>query len=179
MSAIPLPEQLTIETDRLLIRPICEEDAPGFFVLRQDAAVTAMMGFSPYTQMEEAERYVTSRMQMMSEDNCLFWAVTLKEGSTFIGSVCLWNFRLEEGSTEIGYELLPAFHGKGYASETICAVARYAFVPLGFACVDALVDPNNAPSLRALERCGFSCRGMAKRHEGAAELVRYALAKGN
>ena len=179
MSAIPLPEQLSIETERLLIRPICEEDAPGFFALRQDAAVTAMMGFFPYTRMEEAERYVLTRMQMMAKGDCLFWAVTLKEDSTFLGSVCLWNFRLDEGSAEIGYELLPAFHGKGYASETIRAVARYAFITLGFAWVDAFVDPANAPSLRVLERNGFSRFGITKRYEDAAELVRYALAKDN
>ena len=156
MSAISLPEQLGIKTERLLLRPIREEDARGFFALRQDAAVTAMMGFAPYTRMEEAERYVLTRMQMMADGNCLFWAVTLKETGAFIGSVCLWNFRLDENSSEIGYELLPAFHGKGYASETIRAVARYAFSSLDFACVDAFVDPANAPSLRVLERCGFT-----------------------
>ena len=179
MSTIPLPKKLIIETDRLTIRPLCGEDALGFFELRQDPTVTAMMGFSPYVQLDEAERYVTTRMQMMSEGKCLFWAITLKESGAFIGSVCLWNFRLEEGSVEIGYELLPAFHGKGYASEAICAVSQYAFSEIGFACVDALVDPKNAPSLWVLSRNGFSCCGTTKRTEDAPELIRYALASGN
>ncbi len=179
MNAIPLPQNLTIETERLTIRPICREDASGFFALRQDRTVTAMMGFSPYVKLEEAERYVVTRMQMMAEGNCLFWAITLKESGSFIGSVCLWNFRLEEGRTEIGYELLPAFHGKGYASEAIRAVSQYAFSEIGFACVDALVDPKNMPSLQVLSRNGFSSCGITKRSVDAPELIRYALASGN
>ncbi|HWR22847.1 MAG TPA: GNAT family N-acetyltransferase [Feifaniaceae bacterium] len=176
MSAIVLPEQLIIETERLKIRPLLGDDAPGFFALRQDAAVTAMMGFSPYTRAEEAEQYVAARMRMMARGDCLFWAVTRKEGGAFIGSACLWNFRLDEGSAEIGYELLPAFQHKGYAGETIRAVCRYAFSELGFARVDAFVDPDNAPSLRVLERNGFSFCGPARHAEGAEELMRYALA---
>ena len=179
MSTIPLPDNLMIATERLIIRPICGDDASGFFALRQDPAVTAMMGFSPYVRMEEAERYVTTRMQMMKNGDCLFWAVTLKGSGAFIGSVCLWNFRLETGSAEIGYELLPAFHGKGYASEAIRAVTAYAFSTLGFSCVDALVDPNNAPSQRVLLHNGFSCFGSTKRSGDALELIRYALTPGN
>lgn len=176
MNTIPLPQQLSITTERLFIRPICMDDAAGFFQLRQDPAVTAMMGFSPYVQIEEAERYVSTRMQMMSDGKCLFWALTAKEDGAFIGSVCLWNFRPELGRTEIGYELLPAFHGKGFASEAIRAVAAYAFSELGFTCVDALVDPKNAPSLRVLERSGFSSFGTVRRSEDAPELFGFALA---
>ncbi len=179
MNTIPLPQRLAITTGRLFIRPLCADDAQGFFQLRQDAAVTAMMGFSPYVRMEEAERYVTTRMQMMKDGDCLFWAITAKESGAFIGSVCLWNFRLDAGRAEIGYELLPDFQNKGYASEAIRAVTAYAFSELGFTCVDALVDPDNAPSLRVLERNGFLSFGIVKRSEDAPELIGYALKAGN
>lgn len=175
MSAIALPETLVIETGRLTIRPLQEGDAPGFFTLRQDAAVTAMMGFSPYTRPEEAERYVLTRMQMTAEGKCLFWAITLRESGAFTGSVCLWNFRLEAGCAEIGYELLPEFQGRGYASETIRAACQYANAALGLSCVDALVDPSNAPSRRVLLRCGFSEQGRMRRTEQAPELMYYRL----
>ena len=175
MSTIALPETLVIETERLTIRPLQEEDAPGFFALRQDASVTAMMGFAPYTRFEEAERYVLTRMQMMEDGKCLFWAITLRESNTFIGSVCLWNFRPEAGCAEIGYELLPEFQRRGYANETIRAVCQYANAALGFASADALVDPSNAPSHRVLRRCGFSAQGRMRRTEQSPQLMYYRL----
>lgn len=176
MNTLALPETIVIETERLTIRPIQAEDAPGFFALRQDAAVTAMMGFAPYTRPEEAERYVLTRMQMMAEGKCLFWTIALRESGAFIGSVCLWNFRLEAGCAEIGYELLPDFQKMGYASEAIRAVCQYANTALNFSCVDALVDPANVPSHRVLHRCGFCELGLMRRTEQDPEVVHYRLA---
>ena len=79
----------------------------------------------------------------------------MRRGSSF-GDCALYT--AEDGrSGEIGYTFVPAYQGKGYATEAVTAVLDYAFDTLQFQQIAAAVDERNTPSIKLLQRLGFHC----------------------
>lgn len=69
------------------------------------------------------------------------------------------------GVVEIGYSLLSAFQKQGYASEAVAALIAWAFSHPEVERVAAETLPELAPSIRLLERAGFT-RGGEPSEEG-------------
>jgi RimJ/RimL family protein N-acetyltransferase len=46
-------------------------------------------------------------------------------------------------------------HGKGYATEAVKAILGWAEDHFGKVRMVCIIDPDNTPSLRVAERCGF------------------------
>ena len=63
--------------------------------------------------------------------------------------------RKELGVVEVGYAFLPPFRGRGYAFEAASAALRHARDVLGLPRLYAIVDPENAVSIRVLEKLGM------------------------
>ena len=56
---------------------------------------------------------------------------------------------------EMGWVLSPTVHGKGYASEAIAAALAWADANLPGGRTVCMINPQNAPSLRAAGKAGF------------------------
>jgi [ribosomal protein S5]-alanine N-acetyltransferase len=76
-----------------------------------------------------------------------------------------------DGMVATGYSLLPAFRGKGYATEAVRALVDWAFAHPEVRKVIAETLPDNEPSIHVLQRVGF------KRARKASEPghIRFAL----
>lgn len=59
------------------------------------------------------------------------------------------------GTVEIGYQVLPTYHCRGYATESVHLLCDFAFLK-GVEKIEAEVLKTNEASLRVLEICGFS-----------------------
>lgn len=64
-------------------------------------------------------------------------------------------------SASLGYWAFAGAAGRGYMSEALRLVIRYAFGPLGLHRLEANIQPPNAASIRLVKRAGF-------RYEGAS-----------
>jgi ribosomal-protein-alanine N-acetyltransferase len=60
-----------------------------------------------------------------------------------------------EGMVEIGYGIVPAYQGRGYATEAAAAITAFAFGSGIVRRVRAHTLPGNVASMRVLEKCGF------------------------
>lgn len=83
-----------------------------------------------------------------------YWAIRLKENQTFVGIATL-GIHHNGRDTEISYQLLPAWWGKGYATEAIQAIIAHALTDLGLPRVIAETQLANKASCRLLERVGM------------------------
>ena len=63
----------------------------------------------------------------------------------------------------LGYALAPEVWGRGYATEAVSVMVRWAFALSHVAEIDASVQVDNAASRRVLEKAGFSHVGRALR----------------
>ena len=77
--------------------------------------------------------------------------------------------RLSPGVAELGYLLLPEARGRGVMTRVVRLLTAHALDDLGLARVQALVHPDNGPSIRVLERAGFAREGVLPAHRGAGE----------
>lgn len=65
---------------------------------------------------------------------------------------------------EVFYYIAPDERGKGYGTETVELLCQYAFTHLNLRKVWAKVHEDNLPSIRVLEKNGFSLSGRFREH---------------
>ena len=145
----------TLYTDRLILRNITLKDAEDFFTIRSNPDLMYALDKLPYTNIEEINSYVQQYQERLCKQEELKWAICLKENNKMIGAVGFFRINDESKIAEIGYELLPAFHRQGIAFEAISEALNYAFNLIGFADIEAGVNPDNYISIRLLFKCGF------------------------
>jgi len=90
-----------------------------------------------------------------------------REGGALVGATGLHRTVWETPRTEIGYWCRTTRAGRGYVSEAVAAVARYAHENLRAVRVEIVTDEANLASRRVAERCGFELEGVL-RHERRA-----------
>ncbi|MEQ1833301.1 MAG: GNAT family protein [Candidatus Eisenbacteria bacterium] len=82
------------------------------------------------------------------------------------------------GGVQLGYSMLPAFQGKGYATELVGGLVRWAFAQPGVGCIVAETEWANPASVRVLEKSGFVRIG-APGERGGARFERREPAAGH
>ncbi|UNS96769.1 GNAT family N-acetyltransferase [Streptomyces tubbatahanensis] len=81
--------------------------------------------------------------------------VVERESGLVVGSIGLF-WPPSEGAVEIGYGIVASRRGRGYAPEAVRALAGFAFTAPEVHTVCARVEGANSPSVRVLEKAGFS-----------------------
>ena len=89
-----------------------------------------------------------------------FWALEEKSTGAFAGELGFAEFKRElqpsiEGTPEVGWVLAPHAHGKGYATEALQAAIAWGDERFGQTRTVCLIHPENLPSLRVAEKCGY------------------------
>jgi [ribosomal protein S5]-alanine N-acetyltransferase len=64
----------------------------------------------------------------------------------------------------LGYSGIGGHAGQGYMTETLQLVLRDAFTRLKLHRLEANIQPDNGPSLRLAQRCGFEREGFSPRY---------------
>ena len=82
------------------------------------------------------------------------------ESAVVVGACGYFGPPDADGMVEIGYSVVPAFQGHGYATEMVRALMARAFSVTGIARVIAHTSRENIASIKVLERCGFTRRGL-------------------
>lgn len=72
-----------------------------------------------------------------------------------------------DGMAEIGYSVLPQFQGRGYATEMVGGLARWALRQPGVARVVAETEWANSASVSVLRKAGFAPGGSSTAPSGA------------
>ncbi|MGC9666828.1 GNAT family N-acetyltransferase [Planosporangium sp. 12N6] len=87
---------------------------------------------------------------------------------TFAGEIGLYYHEPPTGQAMIGYDLDPAWRGKGYASRAVRLLAGWAFAYTGIVRIIAGTAPENVASQRVLEAAGFRREGYQRSRLPAA-----------
>ena len=82
------------------------------------------------------------------------WLAVVGSGGALVGSAGFKGRPDRDGCVEIGYGIEPGFRRRGYASEAVGALTRWAWRQ-GARRIVAECRPNNQASIRVLERNGM------------------------
>jgi RimJ/RimL family protein N-acetyltransferase len=144
-----------IETDRLMLRIMREEDTEPMFDIFSDPV--AMRYFGVIFDRDRMNRWVQSNLEHHKEHGFSLYTVILKENGEIIGDCGLETDEIEgESVVGIGFDFRRKYWHKGYATEAARAVLEYGFTQFGFEKISGWIDPENAPSQRVAERIGMT-----------------------
>lgn len=149
---------ITIPTERLLLRPIRASDAAALFGIYSDPETMRYWSSPPWREMAQAEAHVATTLAGQADGSMFTLGSTLADG-TLIGACRLHHFNAQNRRCEMGYILSRAHWGKGYMREAIAATIGYAFQAFGLHRIEADVDPRNTGSAALLKRLHFVHEG--------------------
>lgn len=153
---------LPFETDRLILRHLQASDLEDFLGYRNDPEVARYQGWEHFTR-EQAETTIAEQMLRVpgSPGKTFVFAVALKPDNRLIGDLGLMVREHDPNQAMTGYTFSRAYQGKGYATEAFIGMLDFVFDPNGLDMhrIFALVEPENTPSVRLLERTGFRREG--------------------
>lgn len=144
-----------LETDRLVLRELCEDDLDDLCLYLSDEKTMAHYP-EPYSR-EKVMEFIRKNMQRYSELGFGLWAIILKSEYKLIGD-CGITIQDIDGSEEyeIGYHLNKNYWGNGYATEAAKAVKSYGFKKLGLTKICSYMAENHTASRAVAERNGMS-----------------------
>lgn len=149
-----------LETERLFLREFVADDAPAFYELGSDPAVTRYTGDGGLTSVEQAREVLLAHpIADYAKHGFGRWACVHKGCGRIIGFAGL-KYLDDLGEIDIGYRLLSAYWRLGLATEASWAALDYGFGRLALERVIGLVVPENGASVRVLEKLGLRLVGM-------------------
>lgn len=154
-----------LETPRLIMREAKPEDRDGLFALYADEEVMRYMPLDPFRSVEEADDELGWHARIFREGTGIRWMIEDRDSGEFAGTCGFLGIEREHNRMEIGYDLAPAFWGRGLMPEAVRAVLGFGFGPLGANKIEARVDPGNAASIRLMDKLGFVQEGLLRQHE--------------
>jgi [ribosomal protein S5]-alanine N-acetyltransferase len=160
----PLPFP-TLETERLHLRRLVKDDAPGLLELYSNEDVTRFIDVPTLTELEQAEALVTSMDALYASGKGLRWGVYTLEDCLFIGTCGYHDWDHKRQRAEISYDLGPHSWGQGYMREALLAVLDFGFKTLKLHRIEALVDPADKRSQNLLYGLGFKMEGVLRDHD--------------
>jgi ribosomal-protein-alanine N-acetyltransferase len=144
-----------LTADRLTLRQLSIDDQQSIFALRSDAEINKYLGRQTSKTIEDAIDFINMISDNMKKNNSIYWAITLTQTKTFVGTICLFDFSSEKKSCEIGYELMTKFQGQGIMQEATRKVIDYAFQVLQFQEIVAFTHNDNQHSTKLLTKFNF------------------------
>ena len=149
----PFPE---IKTGRLLLRKLSVEVSELLLQLRSDETVNKYLDRPKTTTIEECIAYIHKIDALIRAGLGTYWVISFKDDKRLIGAICFWNFDPNKDSAELGYELSPAYHGKGLMTEAIASVVAFGFELMKLKVILAFPHHENKGSRRLLEKADFA-----------------------
>jgi ribosomal-protein-alanine N-acetyltransferase len=145
-----------IETERLNLREMSKTDAAFILELLNDPGFIRFIADRGVQTPEGAARYIGERfVESYRQHGFGLWLVETKDEKAPAGICGLLKRGTPVPGVEVGYAFLPPFRSRGYAFEAASAALDYARDVLGLPRLYAVVNPDNAASIRVLEKLGL------------------------
>jgi RimJ/RimL family protein N-acetyltransferase len=156
---------ITLETARLVLRPLGRGDLADLLALDRDPEVMRYVG-SPAGVKSPAETEQRARTRIEESlrgdhEPLGFWRVEAREDGVFLGVAALLRMP-ENDDVEVAYRLARAAWGRGIATEAAGALIVHALRTLGLPRLVAVTYPENRASQRVLDKLGFERRGLTE-----------------
>jgi ribosomal-protein-alanine N-acetyltransferase len=156
-----------IETERLILRAMTQDDARALLLIRGDPRVTRYNTVPVLRSLEDAQDLITRVQQAYEEQYRIDWGITWREQPHIglIGRIG-YNYLLhDEARSSVGYDVAFAYWRRGIATEALRAIIGFGFSELCLREVNADAFRQNRASCRVLEKVGFRFVGMESEYD--------------
>lgn len=154
---------MILETERLILSPVTEDDAPLIHPIMADPEVMAHMDSVAIDDPDVVGAFVTGLLIEMANEQSFYWSVRLNGEGRYLGSVDLSDIDWRHHRAEVGFILGKDAWGKGYGYEAVQALLGHA-ATLGFKRLWARTHVGNLASESLLKKLGFEEEGYLRGH---------------
>ncbi|MFH1119246.1 MAG: GNAT family N-acetyltransferase [Bacteroidota bacterium] len=154
-----------VETNRLILKPLTGDQLQKY--LRNDHSLEKELG------LEYIDRMISPELKEALEQTIIpgvagpgrnyffstLWTLISRAENRMVGDLCFMGEPNEEGDIEIGYGIYESERGKGYMTEAVGGMIRWAGTQPTVEAIVASTDRDNPASAAILVRNGFDLSG--------------------
>ena len=166
----------TLETGRLVLRPLTAEDAPDLKEwLGLDEIYTYWGRKASKGEKEPELLFVDPRPWVKRKPSQDFeWGIVLRDTGRVIGMLGIFNVQ-NQRMASVAYRLHPAYWRQGIVTEALRRAVEFVFARTELQRLEATADVRNTASLRVLEKCGFVREGTVRQGKMVSTYCDYAI----
>ncbi|GAA0476128.1 GNAT family N-acetyltransferase [Streptomyces stramineus] len=154
---------ISISTDRLVLRPFEAEDVPALAEMMSDELVTAWTSVPhPFTTVHARDWALRQAPAERTQGRGIVFAVTEFLTHRLVGCVHLHHLDWRTLSAEIDYIVAPWARGEGYACESVLAVAEWLFADQKFERLELRTPADNTASQQVAQKIGCISEGVLR-----------------
>lgn len=170
-----------LETERLVLRNLRENDVQEMLDIRGNPVTMQYISRPLAKNLDDAAGVIKMITGFTERNERINWAITEKGADKFIGMVGYVTFKPESYRAEVGYVMNDKYLRRGICYEALQAVLDYGFHTMKLHSIEAIVRPENIPSIQLLEKAGFVREGYFRdyifHHDGFRDAIIYSLLK--
>ena len=151
-----------LESDRIVLKPIEEEDLPLLLELRWDETLTDYLIHDPISMVHQKKWF-----EKVYKNGDLALSIFYKENEQLrhIGLIGLYDFnQRHRRATWKSLRIIPEYQGKGIAMEASLMLLDYGFNTLNLHKITSDSFEENSSILKLLEKLGFKREGVLIEH---------------
>ncbi|MCP0914024.1 MULTISPECIES: GNAT family N-acetyltransferase [Legionella] len=145
-------QKFIIKTENLGLRFVSKEDLPHLQELEEDPEVKTFFPSGPLNG-DEVYDLIKDCVTDCKYKNLPCFAIFELQSNDFIGRAYFGE--LPSGETKVGYLFHKTYWGKGYATEVLGALLKWAQKHIDAEYIVAYADKNHSASFRVMEKCGM------------------------
>ena len=146
---------MELETRRLLLRPLRDDDAHALTLGLNNINVSRNLARVPYPYaLEDAQTFI--KMQKSSDPRSLVLAIVFRAAPDELIGMVTYEYGINRDDVIFGYWLSESCWKMRLMSEAAAALVNYAFTQGGVDTLTSAFHTDNPNSGRILQRLGFS-----------------------
>ena len=154
---------VSISTERLVLRPFEEADIPAFTEMMNDELVSAWTSVPVPFTTHDAHRWITfDAPAERTRGRGIAFAVTEFLTGRLVGTLRLSNTDWRLLATEVTYVIAPWARGEGYASESLLAAAGWLFQDQKFERLEMRTAADNTAAQQVAQKVGSISEGVLR-----------------
>lgn len=166
----------TLETQRLILRPMTAEDAPDLKEWLGLDEVYTYWGRKASKGEKNPELYFIDPRPWVKRKPCqdFKWGMVLRETGKVIGILEIFDIQ-NQRMAYVGYRLHPAYWRQGLVTEALRCAVDFVYANTELMRLEATADVKNIASLRVLEKCSFVREGTVRQGKMGSRYCDYAI----
>lgn len=151
-------DNIVLESDRLILRKIKDEDFKDIATILQD--IDIMYAWEKAFSDEEVKIWINENLKRYDNEGFSYFLAINKKDNSIVGVIGPLIEKInDEEYIGIAYILNKSYWGMGYAYEGASACIDYVFSNLNTNKVIAQIRPNNISSIRLAQKLGMQLEG--------------------
>lgn len=146
--------------EKVVLRAIEADDNALLLSLINDPDTEMMLGGGSWPVSEAEQLKWFERLE--SSKDILRCIISVAEDNSAVGTVILSDIDQKNGIGHIHIKMSKEGRGKGYATDAVNTLVRYAFNELRLHCIYANILEYNEASVRLFEKCHFKRDGILR-----------------